>query len=70
MSKGDRNMVMDARMMGADKVKAAKVRIEALFAEGLTRAEVCAEIGISLTSLNHWRKVDQMFDHHLIKLNV
>ena len=63
-------MVMDARMMGADKVKAAKVRIEALFAEGLTRAEVCAEIGISLTSLNHWRKVDQMFDHHLIKLNV
>jgi len=63
-------MVMDARMMGADELKAVKLRMEALFAEGLTRAEVCAEVGISLTSLNHWRKVDQMFDHHLVKLDV
>lgn len=64
---GRKNPFLDARTMSADEVRAAKLRIEALFAQGLTRAEVCAETGISLTSLVHWRKQDQMFNHHLIR---
>lgn len=60
---------MDAYRLSTDEFRALKLRIEGLFAKGLTRVEVCSKAGITRENLAYWRRVDQMFDHHLIKLD-
>ncbi len=48
--------------------KQRKKKIEALFARGFSVDEVCSCMGMRRESLEQWRKQDQMFDHHIIKI--
>ena len=44
-----------------------KKKLLELFAQGLSRKEACAVVGIGIHNLDNWCKRDQMFGHHCIR---